>query len=76
MKIEIDTLRDSQAEIRKAILLLQALVERPTVQQMVSPVKNIFESGQSIETPVQSMFGSLFDGQSDEKKTEPKIEYY
>ena len=71
MKIEIDTLRDSAVEIRKAITLLQSLVEHPTMQQ---PVKNIFESS-SAETPAQSMFG-LFDTPPNEKKTEAKIEYY
>lgn len=60
MRIEIDTNRDSQEDIRKAIALLQSFVDH-AVQ---APSKNIFET----PTPAQSLFGALFDTPSEGKE--------
>ncbi len=72
MRIEIDTLHDSPAEIRKAISLLQSLVEHPSIQP-----RNIFESSQDAAQP-SPLLGTLFDDPplNETKKIEPKIEYY
>lgn len=79
MRIEIDTLRDSQQDIRKAIEMLQSLVAHPIMQRndlIMQQSRNVFENTSS-PSNAQSLFGALFDAPAHEtKKDEPKIEYY
>jgi len=81
MRIEIDTLRDSQQDIRKAIEMLQSLVAQSTLPMSLNggqQPRNIFESTNAPGS-AQSLFGAIFDTPTHETKSEevqPKIEYY
>ncbi len=87
MKISIDTSTDSKEDIRKAIKLLQSIVEHETQGSrdiFNSPSTDLFGSTPSAEAPV-SAFGNLFSDDApvqqptqnaEDKKDLPKIELY
>lgn len=92
MKISIDTAQDSKDEIRKAIRLLQALVEHEPGQGsknlFESPSNDLFGSSSSNVSSPASAFGSLFgddakppasaaEQETQEKEEEkPQVEFY
>jgi hypothetical protein len=78
MKITVDTAQDSAESIRKAIRLLQALVEHDASHGS----RNVFDSpeaalpGNAAGSPAAA-FGSLFsDDRPAENSKEPEIEFY
>ena len=88
MKITIDTSQDSHTDIRKAIRLLQSIVEGHDVYTN-SPSRNIFDdpspglgSEPAPEQTTGNAFASIFDApvaedkKQEEKDDIPEIEFY
>jgi uncharacterized protein (UPF0147 family) len=83
MKITIDTGQDSHTDIKKAIRLLQSIVDNQEVYTNVS--RNIFDNpspevSQQASAPTTA-FANLFDSpvkseDKDENEEEVKLEFY
>ena len=91
MKISIDTASDSKEDIRKAIKLLQSIIEHETQSRDIfsSPSTDIFGSTPATAEPAAnpvSAFGSMFGDdapppasstvETPKKKDIPRIEPY
>ncbi len=87
MKITIDTASDSHDQIRKAIRLLQSIIEHDPASGsrniFDSPSADIFSSSpaQSEQASPTSAFGAMFGNDAPvqpapQKKDSPKVELY
>ncbi len=79
MEIKIDTARDSKEDIRKAIRMLQSIVEDMPMTSEYGASENTSESVPDASPGMFSMFGSdtTPSEDSEEKKDDvPSIEFY